>query len=227
MKYIPVPQVLPTTAPGNFTYLEDCKEYVLTTFYPYQWDLNYQNPVVFNEMAYNLLYLANKGIDVIRIDAVPYIWKQLGTNCRNLPQVHNIVRMMRILIEIVCPGTLLLGEVVMEPKELAPYFGTANNPECHLLYNVTTMATLWHTVATKDIRLLKCQLDQLNKLPKDYNFLIASSSSRFLFSTFLKVYALIMILNSYNKSSGKAAINILKTSAGVIIAATTIIKTIA
>lgn len=166
-----VPQVFPTTAPGNFTYLEDCKEYVLTTFYPYQWDLNYQNPVVFNEMAYNLLYLANKGIDVIRIDAVPYIWKQLGTNCRNLPQVHNIVRMMRILIEIVCPGTLLLGEVVMEPKELAPYFGTANNPECHLLYNVTTMATLWHTVATKDIRLLKCQLDQLNKLPKDYNFL--------------------------------------------------------
>ena len=83
--------------------------------YPYQWDLNYANPVVFNDMTENLLYLTNRGIDVIRLDAVPYIWKQLGTSCRNLPQVHTLVRMMRIVCEIVCPGVLLLGEVVMEP----------------------------------------------------------------------------------------------------------------
>ncbi len=166
-----VPQVFPTTAPGNFTYLPELNHYVLTTFYPYQWDLNYQNPRVFNEMMYNFLYLANQGIDIIRIDAVPYIWKELGTSCRNLPKVHTIVRMMRIIGEIVCPGVILLGEVVMEPEKVAPYFGTVEKPECHMLYNVTTMATTWHSLATQDIRLLKKQMDVVNTLPKEYTFL--------------------------------------------------------
>ena len=166
-----VPQVFPTTAPGNFTWLPDAGHYVMTSFYPYQWDLNYRNPRVFNEMMYNFLFLANKGIDIIRIDAVPYIWKELGTSCRNLPQVHTIVRMMRMIGEIVCPGILLLGEVVMEPEKVVPYFGTVEKPECHMLYNVTTMATTWHTVATRDVSLLKKQLDIVNGLPKDYVFL--------------------------------------------------------
>ena len=166
-----VPQVFPTTAPGNFTWLEDCKHFVMTSFYPYQWDLNYQNPRVFNEMMYNFLFLANKGMDMIRIDAVPYIWKELGTDCRNRPQVHTIVRMMRMIGEIVCPSVILLGEVVMEPVKVVPYFGTVEKPECHLLYNVTTMCTTWHTVATGDTRLLRRQLDIVNSLPKEYVFL--------------------------------------------------------
>ena len=166
-----VPQVFPTTAPGNFTWLPEIGHYVMTTFYPYQWDLNYRNPRVFNEMMYNFLFFANVGIDVIRIDAVPYIWKQLGTDCRNLPQVHTIVRMMRMIGEIVCPGVLLLGEVVMEPSKVAPYFGTVEKPECHMLYNVTTMATMWNSLATRDTRLLKRQMDILAQLPKEYVFL--------------------------------------------------------
>ncbi len=166
-----VPQVFPTTAPGNFTWLPDIGHHVMTTFYPYQWDLNYKNPRVFNEMMYNFLFLANRGIDIIRIDAVPYIWKELNTSCRNLRQVHTIVRMMRMISEIVCPGILLLGEVVMEPEKVTPYFGTVEKPECHMLYNVTTMATTWHTVATRDVKLLKKQLDIVNALPKDYVFL--------------------------------------------------------
>ncbi len=166
-----VPQVFPTTASGNFTYLPEMGCHVLTTFYPYQWDLNYKNPRVFNEMMYNFLYLANQGIDIIRIDAVPYIWKELGTNCRNLPQVHTIVRMMRIIGEIVCPGVILLGEVVMEPAKVVPYFGTVEKPECHMLYNVTTMATTWSSIAMKDVRLLKKQMDIVNDLPKQYTFL--------------------------------------------------------
>lgn len=165
------PQVFPTTAPGNFTWREDWHKFVMTTFYPYQWDLNYANPVVFNEMVNNMLYLVNQGIDIVRIDAVPYIWKQLGTTCRNLPQVHTIVRMMRMITEIVCPGVLLLGEVVMEPEKVVPYFGTLEKPECHMLYNVTTMASTWHTVATADTRLLKHQMDIVTRLPKDYVFL--------------------------------------------------------
>ena len=166
-----VPQVFPTTAPGNFTWLDDAEHYVMTTFYPYQWDLNYANPVVFNEMMFNFLYLANRGVDVIRVDATPYIWKEIGTTCRNLPQVHTIMRMMRLIGEIVCPSVILLGEVVMAPEYLAPYFGTVEKPECHLLYNCTTMATVWHTVATKDVRLLKKQLDTVSKLPKEQVFL--------------------------------------------------------
>lgn len=166
-----VPQVFPTTAPGNFTWLPEIGHYVLTTFYPYQWDLNYRNPRVFNEMMYNFLFLANQGIDIIRIDAVPYIWKELGTSCRNLKEVHTIVRMMRMIAEIVCPSVILLGEVVMEPEKVVPYFGTVEKPECHMLYNVTTMATTWNSIATRDIRLLKKQMDIVSRLPKQYTFL--------------------------------------------------------
>lgn len=166
-----VPEVFPTTAPGNFTWINDCNQVVMTTFYPYQWDLNYANPMVFNDMVGNMLYMANRGIDVIRLDAVPYIWKQIVTNCRNLPQVHTLVRMMRIISEIVCPGVLLLGEVVMEPSKVVPYFGTVDKPECHMLYNVTTMASTWNTIATKNVGLLKRQMDQVCALPKDYVFL--------------------------------------------------------
>lgn len=166
-----VPQVFPTTAPGNFSWCPELNKVVMTTFWPYQWDLNYANPMVFNDMTDNMLYLCNRGVDVIRLDAVPYIWKSLGTNCRNRPQVHTLVRMMRMACEIVCPGTLLLGEVVMAPDKVVPYFGTVQKPECHMLYNVTTMASIWHTVATRDTRLLRHQLSQVFALPGQYTFL--------------------------------------------------------
>ena len=165
-----VPQVFPTTAPGSFTQLED-GQIVMTSFYPYQWDLNYANPAVFHDMTENLLFLANQGIDVIRLDAIPYIWKELGTNCRNLPQVHTLARMLRMVCEIVCPSVLLLGEVVMEPVKVVPYFGTPEKPECHMLYNVTTMCTTWHTLATGDASLLKRQMETVCSLPKEFVFL--------------------------------------------------------
>lgn len=166
-----VPQVFPQTAPGNFSWCPEVGKVVMTTFYPYQWDLNYANPVVFNDMMANMLNLCNHGADIIRLDAVPYIWKTLGTSCRNLPQIHTLVRIMRIATEIVCPGTLLLGEVVMEPSKVVPYFGTVEKPECNMLYNVMTMATTWHTLATHDVRLMKHQLGQVFALPKQYVFL--------------------------------------------------------
>ncbi len=166
-----VPQVFPQTAPGNFSWNEETHKVVMTTFYPYQWDLNYANPVVFNDMTANMLYLCNHGVDIIRLDAVPYIWKELGTSCRNLPEVHTLVRLMRLASEVVCPGTLLLGEVVMEPSKVVPYFGSLETPECHMLYNVTTMASTWHTVATRDVHLLRHQLETVFALPKQYTFL--------------------------------------------------------
>lgn len=166
-----VPQVFPESAPGNFTYNEEMKKVVMTTFYPYQWDLNYANPVVFNDMLDNILYLCNMGTDIFRMDAVPYIWKRMGTSCRNLPQVHTLVRLFRMAVEIVAPSVLLLGEVVMEPDKVLPYFGTEEKPGCHLLYNVTTMASTWHTLATQDTRLLQQQLAKVFALPKDKIFL--------------------------------------------------------
>ena len=166
-----VPEVFPQTAPGNFSLCTEVGKVVMTTFHPYQWDLNYHNPTVFNDMTENLLFLCNQGVDVIRLDAVPYIWKMLGTNCRNLPQVHTLVRMMHLACDLVCPGTLLLGEVVMEPSKVVPYFGTTEKPECQMLYNVTTMASTWHTVATRDVRLLRHQLQSVFQLPGQYLFL--------------------------------------------------------
>ncbi len=166
-----VPEVFPQTAPGNFSWCPEAGKVVMTTFHPYQWDLNYANPTVFNDMTDCMLFLCNQGVDIIRLDAVPYIWKELGTSCRNLPKVHTLVRMMRLACEIVCPGTLLLGEVVMEPSKVVPYFGSVEKPECHMLYNVTTMASTWHTVATRDVRLLRHQMDSVFSLPRQYTFL--------------------------------------------------------
>lgn len=164
------PQVFPNTAPGNFIFEQQMNKWVLSTFNPYQWDLNYKNPVVFNEMAGNLLFLANVGIEIFRIDAVPYIWKQLGTNSRNLPQVHTIMRMLRMLAKIVCPAVVFKGEVVMAPKEVAPYFGPVDKPECDILYNVTTMVCVWNSLATRDVSLLRHQMDELDQLPREYTF---------------------------------------------------------
>jgi len=166
-----VPQVFPQTAPGNFSWCEEVGKVVMTTFWPYQWDLNYANPVVFNDMTADMLNLCNNGVDIIRLDATPYIWKEIGTPCRNLPQVHTLVRLMHMATEVVCPGTLLLGEVVMEPSKVVPYFGTLEKPECHMLYNVTTMASTWHTVATHDVRLLRHQMETVFALPHQYTFL--------------------------------------------------------
>lgn len=162
-----VPEVFPATAPGNFTWNEQMHKWVLTSFYPFQWDLNYRNPNVLVSVLSSVLGLANLGVEVFRIDAVPYIWKELGTNCRNLPQVHAIVRMLRIVLECVCPAVVLKGEVVMAPKELAAYFGTPEKPECHMLYNVSIMVNLWSALASGDVRLLKDQLDKLNALPEN------------------------------------------------------------
>ena len=166
-----VPQVFPQTAPGNFSWCPEVNKVVMTTFWPYQWDLNYANPVVFNDMTADMLNLCNHGVDIIRLDATPYIWKEIGTPCRNLPQVHTLVRLMHMATEVVCPGTLLLGEVVMEPSKVVPYFGTIEKPECHMLYNVTTMASTWHTVATHDVRLLRHQMETVFALPHQYTFL--------------------------------------------------------
>ena len=116
-------QVFPETAPGNFTYVESKQAYVWTTFYSYQWDLNYANPAVFAEMALALLKLTNRGIDALRLDSVAYLWKQKGTSCVNLDAAHWIVQAMRCIIDIAAPATLLKAEAILPTQDLPPYLG--------------------------------------------------------------------------------------------------------
>ena len=164
------PEGFPSTAPGNFIWNEKMQKWVLSSFYPFQWDLNYRNPEVLNEMLRSALYLANLGVEVFRLDAVPYIWKKLGTTSRNLPEVHLIVRLMRIVLEIVCPSVILKGEVVMAPKELKAYFGTPEAPECHLLYNVSLMVNFWSSLASQDVRLLEHMAEDILSMEEHCSF---------------------------------------------------------
>jgi amylosucrase len=144
-------QVFPLTAPGNFSEVPGLG-WVWTTFYGYQWDLNWSNPDVFAEMALILLRLANRGIEAFRLDSTAYLWKRAGTDCMNQPEAHTIVQALRAVVDIVAPGVLLKAEAIVPARELPPYFGLrtdggAATRECHLAYHSTLMAALWVALA--------------------------------------------------------------------------------
>ncbi len=143
--------VFPDQAPGNFTYRPEIDRWVWTTFYPFQWDLNYANPVVFCRMAEEMLFLANVGVEVLRLDAVPVIWKRLGTNCRNLPETHLIIRAIAALARIVAPALIFKSEAIEYPDELVKYLDPRGS---RLAYNAPLMSLLWEALATGSVRLL-------------------------------------------------------------------------
>ncbi|MCR3905450.1 MAG: alpha-amylase family glycosyl hydrolase [Tenericutes bacterium] len=149
-----VPEVLPDKYPGNFTYYSEINKYVFTSFSEFQWDLNFKNPKVFLGMAENLLYLANLGVNMIRLDAIPFMWKELDTSCRNLPMIHKLIEMLNLIKNIVCPSVALLGEAIVEPHEIVKYFGTSHNPECEIMYNANLMVDIFNSFATRDTRLI-------------------------------------------------------------------------
>lgn len=155
-----VPEVFPGVAPGNFTYYPQIKKYVWTSFYEFQWDLNFRNPNVFNEIVDILLYMANLGVDMIRLDAIPFMWKELGHPCRNHPTIHLLLDMMHQIMNEVAPGVALLGEAIVEPEEIVRYFGDSTQ-ECDVMYNATFMVNLWNAIATKDARLLRIDQSRL------------------------------------------------------------------
>ena len=149
-----VPEVLPDKCPGNFTYYPEIKKYVFTSFSEFQWDLNFQNPYVFNGMTDNLLYLANLGVNMIRLDAIPFMWKELGTSCRNLEPIHDLMRLLHLIKEDVCPSLALLGEAIVEPEQIVKYFGNDEHTECEVMYNANLMVDIYNAFATRDVRLL-------------------------------------------------------------------------
>jgi amylosucrase len=149
-----VPQVFPKVSPGNFTYYDKQKKWVWTSFYEFQWDLNYRNPLVFNGMIENLLYLMNKGVDMLRLDAIPFMWKEMWTTCRNLHEIHPLLRMFQVITRMVAPSVALLGEAIMKPDEIITYFGHGEKVECNILYNASYMVDIWNAIASRDGRSL-------------------------------------------------------------------------
>ena len=162
-----MPEVFPIVAPGNFTYVPECNKWVMTVFHNYQWDLNFTNPAVLIEMLDIMLFYANLGVDVLRIDAPAFIWKQTGTSCQNLPEAHTILRLLKQCVQVVCPGMALLGEAIVAPKEIMNYFGKENfiAKECDFAYNATQMALQWDALATADTRVMLAAQQELLQKP--------------------------------------------------------------
>ena len=148
-------EIFPDVRPGSFTYRPDIGRWVWTTFNSFQWDLNYSNPVVFQHMAAEMLFLANAGVEVLRLDAVAFVWKQLGTGCENLPQAHRLIQAYNALARIAAPSLLFKSEAIVHPDEVVKYIGPG---ECQLSYNPLLMALLWEALATREVKLLQGSL---------------------------------------------------------------------
>lgn len=157
-----MPEVFTEDHPGAFTYRSRVKRWVWTTFHTYQWDLNYENPVVFNRMAEEMLFLANQGVEILRLDAVAFLWKRLGTNCQNLPEAHWIIQAFNAVAAIAAPAMVLKSEAIVHPDEVRKYIGPH---ECPLSYNPQLMALLWEALATRDVRVLRRAMERRFQLP--------------------------------------------------------------
>lgn len=151
-------EIFPDQAPGSFTYISQLERWVWTTFNSFQWDLNYRNPNVFREMLGELLFLANIGIEVLRFDAVAFTWKELGTNCENLPQAHTIIQAFYALAQVVAPALELKSEAIVHPDEVVRYFGAGK--ECRISYHPLLMVLLWDALATRKVNMLQHAMEK-------------------------------------------------------------------
>ena len=155
-------EIFPTVRKGSFTWCEEMKRWVWTTFNSFQWDLNYANPEVFRAMAEEMLFLANQGIEVLRLDAVAFIWKKLGTDCENQPEAHTIIRAFNAMAKIVAPCLLFKSEAIVRPDEMIRYI---HPDECQLSYNPLLMALLWEALATREVKLLEYSMKNRYPIP--------------------------------------------------------------
>lgn len=145
-------EIFPTIRRGNFTWHQGMGRWIWTTFNSFQWDLKYANPEVFRAMAEEMLYLGNTGVEILRLDAVAFIWKQMGTTCENLPEAHLLIQAFNAVCRIAAPGLAFKSEAIVHPDEVVKYISTE---ECQISYNPTLMALLWEAIATRETKLLK------------------------------------------------------------------------
>ncbi len=162
-----LPEVFPDTAPGNFTWEPALGRWVWTTFNAYQWDLDYTNPEVFGAMAQVMLGLAGTGVDVLRLDAVPFLWKRQGTNCQNLPEVHELLQAFRSVLRIAAPAVAFKAEAIVSPHDLVAYLGQGRHEgkECDLAYHNALMVLLWSALASRRVHLLTQTLRTMPPVP--------------------------------------------------------------
>jgi amylosucrase len=162
-----MPDIFPESSPGNFTWIPECNKWVMTVFHKYQWDLNFMNPAVFCEMLDNVLFYGNLGVDLLRIDAPAFIWKQTGTTSQNLPQAHTLLRLIKQCVEVSTPGMALLGEAIVSPKEIMKYFGTGDfkAKECDFAYNATQMALQWDMLASGETKVMLAAQQEILRKP--------------------------------------------------------------
>ena len=160
-------EVFPNFAPGNFTWLPDMQQWVWTTFHEFQWDLNWANPRVFEAMFQVMLHLSDQGIDMLRLDAAPFMWKREGTICQNEPEVHILLTTLRSLLSVAAPATAFKAEAIVAPEELTPYLGTGtpDRHECDLAYNNQLMVMVWSSLATGDAELMSNALRRMGPIP--------------------------------------------------------------
>jgi amylosucrase len=151
-----MPEIFPETAPGNFTWDEEMGRWVMTVFNDFQWDLNYSNPSVFIEMLNIILFWANQGADVLRLDAVAFLWKKIGSTCQNEREAHLLLQLFKDCCQVTAPGVVYIAEAIVAPVEMIKYFGedAVIAKECEIAYNATFMVLLWDAVATKNTCLL-------------------------------------------------------------------------
>lgn len=157
-------EIFPEGKRGSFVYHQESRQWVWSTFNPYQWDLDYRNPIVFRDMVGEMLFLANLGVDVLRLDALAFTWKEPGTSCENLPRVHTLIRAFRAAARIASPSLVFKSEAIVHPDEVVKY---ADVRECALSYNPLFMALSWESVATRSADLLLKSLKKRYQLPKD------------------------------------------------------------
>ena len=149
-------EVFPDNAPGNFTHYPDIGKWVWTTFAEHQWDLNWANSQVFLEITKIMLHLANKGVDVLRLDAVAFMWKRMGTRCQSEPEVHMLLQALRACCRVACPAVIHLEEAIVAPAEMLPYLGRGKHDgkEGNLAYHNSLMVQFWGALATRDTGLM-------------------------------------------------------------------------
>lgn len=162
-----LPEVFPAFAPGNFTFDDDLGEWVWTTFNSWQWDLNWANPSVLVEFADIIGFLANQGADCIRLDAIAFIWKRLGTNCQNQPEVHAITQALRATARIMAPAVIFKAEAIVGPADLVAYLGQGEHAGkvSDLAYHNSLMVQIWSSLAARDARLLATALSRFPPIP--------------------------------------------------------------
>ena len=162
-----LPEVFPDFSPGSFTLDPELGRWVWTTFNDYQWDLRWENPAVLLEFVDLILELANRGVEVFRLDAVAFIWKRLGTDCQNQPEVHALVQALRTIARIVAPAVVFKAEAIVPPRDLIHYLGRRERwgKVSDLAYHNSLMVQIWSSLATRDTRLMTHALSRFPAKP--------------------------------------------------------------